>query len=203
MLHKIKQCFKNKITFIKTYWKDIHDVTTNRFLIFVSFCFALVFVAIFLETMSLSDYPLTPLSRHRGFLARALLTIFISVLALYIRKEQFLYWLGYCAASSLILLTDIFYLKCLPDEQAPIYDLVLTPFSVAMVTFYTYTTLFLAKYLYKLMKRILKEILATESVGLKRVLECITSIILSISALLAGIYGLISSFEPILQYLKK
>lgn len=69
-----------------------------------------------------------------------------------------------------------------------------------MAAFYAYTSFFLIKYLFRLLKDIVKNILLTESVGLKRVIECITSIFLSISAMIAGIYGLLTSFSSLLQY---
>lgn len=200
-LQKTKAYFKNKISLLKTFWRDAHDVTTNSFLIFLSICTALVFLSIFIEAMVLSAPEVTSLTRFRDDIAHCLFTIFIFLLSLYVGRENFYHWQIACAIASFILLLDVFYLKYYPPEKYTSFlDVVLTIASVYMAAFYAYTSFFLIKYLFRLLKDIVKNILLTESVGLKRVIECITSIFLSISAMIAGIYGLLTSFSSLLQY---
>lgn len=204
LFHEIRLFLKDPKSYLKTYWEDIHDVTTNRFLKFISFCFALSFVSVFLNVLAASDSLSNPLARNREILSFALSNIFFFILILYINSKNVLYWLSLFLLCTIVLLADIFYLKYIPLEiQSTKADACLTLLSLYMVAFYTHATCFLIKYLYGLMKRILKEILDTESTGLKKILECIASIVLSISTLIAGIYSLISSFGLIFQYFKR
>lgn len=203
LFREIRLFLKDPKSYLKTYWEDIHDVTTNRFLKFISFCFALLFVSAFLKVLAASDSLSNPLAQNREILSFVLSNTFFFILILYIKSKNVLAWLFWCLFYTTVLLIDIFYLKYIPLEiQSTKADACLTLLSVYMVAFYTHTTCFLIKYLCGLMKRILKEILDTESTGLKKVLECIASIVLSISTLIAGIYSLISSFGLIFQYLK-
>ncbi len=186
--------FKNFIDRLIELQNQTKNIKSNAFLYYFSFIFSLLIVGCIVFRLAFTVPAESDLFIYRLYVTLLFFLISFLAFTLYITETKgclpFL-----CA---FIYLSILYYLKFI--KQNIIWDTVFILLGTFATYYFTYLTLIAFKKLCPVIRRFLNTILSSEATGLKKVIETITSIFLSVSALLAGIYGLIAAFESLIKY---
>ena len=186
---------KNFIERLKDFDNNLQDIKSNDSLHYLSFN-----LSFFITSCIVFRLAFTVSIESNLHLGRYLISLILISYLLFIYFVIHIK-LNILVACAFIYLFILCYLK-LPQIFEPTITMDILAIIMGIFSTYhvIYHTFILFKKLYPVTRRIIKIIISSEATGLKRVLETITSIFLSVSALLAGIYGLIIAFESLIKY---
>lgn len=184
---------------LKDIYVNMHDVTSKQFILFLSIVFSLFFIGTVLYILSIAGHPSaaepSPIDKERDIVGHILLVLGLALISLYVNDEKKIRNALYFLLSGILLGIDFLYLRWLKPSIG--LDILLTFLTLISMSYLIYTMLIFMKALKTFIHYILSKILATSCTGLRSVIEQITSLILSASALVGGIVGFIAVCKSI------
>lgn len=193
------------IEFVENTSKKCNTFVKKHLVYYVCFSISIFVIAFFFlgvatkQYLTISDVPL--LTQQRLSLSIVLFYLWIITLPTsFENKGNIFINIAYSTISAFIICLDVLYFVFNSEKQSIWGDIFFTIANIFMISFFLHTLISLFRKIFSLLHFLFSKITKTEhSNGLKGTLEAITSVVLSVTALLAAISGIVIAFRELIN----